>query len=169
LRAVASPETAARPHLLLSCLTATRENVAALVATFEETKMDELIARISAAIGVDATVAKASIGHVLEFLHKEFPDGPVAELLEKLPGAKEALEAAAASPSSGGLGSLLGGLVGGAKGDIMALGGKLSAMGLDMGQMQTLAREIFAHAEELIGKENVEKITAAVPALKQFL
>ena len=32
--------------------------------------MEELIKRISASIGVDETVAKVSIGHVLAFLQK---------------------------------------------------------------------------------------------------
>ena len=134
--------------------------------------MDELIAKISAAVGVEANVAKAAIGHILGFLHKEFPEGPVAELLNKLPGSQEAMEAAAGAPAGGlmeqAMGGL-GGLLGGAKGDIMALGGKLSGLGLDMGQIQTLAKEVFAHAEQLIGKENMDKITAAIPALKTFM
>jgi hypothetical protein len=40
--------------------------------------MDELIARVSAAVGVDAEVAKTAIGHVLAFLQKELPEGPVS-------------------------------------------------------------------------------------------
>jgi len=133
--------------------------------------MEELIARVTAAIGVEAETAKAAIGHVLGFLHKEFPEGPVAELLDKLPGAREAIEASAAAPSEG-LGGLLGGLgglLGGAKGDIMGLAGKLSGLGLDMTQIQTLGREILNHAEELIGKENIAKIVEAIPALKPFV
>ncbi len=46
--------------------------------------MDELIARVSAAIGVDADLARTAIGHVLAFLQKELPDGPVAEFLDKV-------------------------------------------------------------------------------------
>jgi hypothetical protein len=133
--------------------------------------MEELIARVKAAIGVEADVAEKAIGHVLEFLHKEFPEGPVAELLDKLPGAKAAVEAAAASASEGAGGLLagLGGLLGGGKGDIMALAGKLSSLGLDMSQIQTLGREVFSHARELLGEENVAKIVAAIPALKPFI
>ena len=131
--------------------------------------MEELIARISAAVGVEASVAEVAIGHVLEFLHKEFPDGPVSELLAKIPGSDEALQAAAAAPESGGIGGLLGGLLGGTKGDIMALAGKLSGAGLDMGQIQTLAKEFFAYSEGIIGKENVQKIASGIPGLSQFL
>ena len=133
--------------------------------------MEELIKRICASVGIDEDTAKISIGHVLGFLQKEFPEGPVAELLGKIPGGQDAIAAAAAAPGSGGLDSLLGGLgglVGGAKGDIMALAGKLTGLGLDMGQIQKLGTEIFAHADQLIGKENVDKIIAAIPALAPF-
>jgi hypothetical protein len=132
--------------------------------------MEELIKRISESIGVDEAVAKAAIGHVLSFLQKALPEGPVADLIGKLPGAQEAVDAAASTPV-GGLGGALGGLgelLGGAKGNIMALAGSLGGIGLDMGQMHKLAHEIFAHAEEVIGKENVDKIIEAIPALAPF-
>lgn len=132
--------------------------------------MEELIQRISASVGIEANTAKAAIGHVLAFVQKEIPDGPVAELINKLPGAQEAIAAAAATPVEG-LGAALGGLgslLGGAKGDIMGLAGKLGGLGLDLGQIQKLSHEIFAHAEQLIGKENVDKIIAAIPALAPF-
>ncbi len=132
--------------------------------------MEELIKRICAAVGIDENTAEAAIGHVLGFVQKELAEGPVADLLNKLPGAQEAIQKAAATPVEG-LGAALGGLgslLGGAKGDIMALVGKLSGIGLDMGQMQKLSHEIFAHADELIGKENVDKIIEAIPALAPF-
>jgi len=132
--------------------------------------MEELIKRISAAVGIDENTAETAIGHVLGFVQKELPQGPVADLINKLPGAQEAITAAATTPVEG-LGAALGGLgslLGGAKGDIMALVGKLSGIGLDMGQMQKLSHEIFAHAEEVIGKENVDKIIEAIPVLAPF-
>ncbi len=125
--------------------------------------MDELVARITAALGVEANTARTAVGHVLEFLRKEFPDGPVAELLAKIPGAEDAANAAAsAAPPAGGLGGLMG--VG-----IMGLAAKLNGLGLDMSQIQKLAKEILGHAEQVIGRENVEKIANAVPALRPFL
>lgn len=128
--------------------------------------MEELIARVSVAIGVEADVAKTAVGHVLAFLQKEFPDGPVAELLGKLPGAQETIDAAASADTGGGMGGLLGGLMGGG---LMGLAGKLNGLGLDMGQIRTLAKEVLGYAEGLIGKENVEKIAASIPGLPQFL
>jgi hypothetical protein len=136
--------------------------------------MEELIARISAALGVGPDTSRLAVGHVLSFFRKEFPDGPVTELIAKLPGAEEAIAAADAAPAADGglLGGLLGGLggfVGGSKGDLMALAGRLSSVGLSLDQSQTLAKEFFAHAEGLIGKEKLKEITDAVPGLSQFL
>ena len=104
---------------------------------------------------------------MLGFVQKEIPEGPVADLISKLPGAQEAIAAAATTPVDG-LGSMLGGLGGMLGGNIMGLAGKLGSLGLDMGQMQKLSHEIFAHADEVIGKENVDKIIAAIPALAAF-
>lgn len=127
--------------------------------------MDELIARVSAAIGVDAGVAKTAIGLVLGFLRKEAPDGPVSDFLNTVPGSREAIDAAEAS---GGEGGGLGGLMGG-MGGLMGLAGKLNAAGLDMSQIQKLGHEIFAYAETIVGKEKVQEIANSIPGLSQFV
>jgi hypothetical protein len=129
-----------------------------------ENDMDELIARVSAAIGVDAEVARTAIGHVLAFLHKELPEGPVAEFLDKVTGSREVVEAASAESESGG--GLLGGLL---SGGLMGLATKLNGLGLDMGQIQKLGHEIFGHAETILGKEKVQQIANSIPGLSQFL
>ncbi len=74
--------------------------------------MDELAARVSAALGVDAEVARTAIGLVLGFLEKELPDGAVAELLDSLPGAREAIKSAQSAGGGGGLAGLMGGMGG---------------------------------------------------------
>ena len=133
--------------------------------------MEELVQRIGAAVGVDEATAKAAIGHVLHFLQTAQPEGPVAELLAKIPNAQELIDQAAAAHSEGladAALSGLGGLLGGTAGNVMALVGKLTGAGLDMSQMQTLGHELFAHADQLIGKENVDKIIEAVPAVAPF-
>ncbi|GLI93482.1 DUF2267 domain-containing protein [Methylocystis echinoides] len=127
--------------------------------------MDELIARVSTAIGVDAGVAKTAIGHVLAFLQKELPDGPVGEFFEKVAGAREAAEESAAGAEAGG-GGLLGGLL---SGGLMGLATKLNGLGLDMGQIQKLGHEVFGYAESVVGKEKVQQIANAIPGLSQFL
>lgn len=127
--------------------------------------MDELIARVSAAIGVDADLAKTAIGHVLAFLRKEVPDGPVAEFLDQVAGSREVADEAAAQGDSG-AGGLLGGLL---SGGLMGLATKLNGLGLDMGQIQKLGHEIFGYAETVLGKEKVKEIANSVPGLSQFL
>lgn len=131
----------------------------------EETNMDELIARVSTAIGVDAQVAKTAIGEVLAFLHKELPEGPVSEFLDKVAGSREAVEEAAAAGGAGG-GGLLGNLL---NSGLMGLATKLNGLGLDMGQIQKLGHEIFGYAETVVGKEKVQQIAASIPGLSQFL
>ena len=127
--------------------------------------MDELISRVSASLGVDAELARTAVGHVLAFLQKELPEGPVAEFIEKVPGAREVVESVADKGDGGGS-SLLGGLL---NNGLMGLAGKLNAAGLDMGQIQKLGHEIFGYAETLLGKEKVQQIASSVPGLSQFL
>lgn len=128
--------------------------------------MDELIARVSTALGVDQGVARSAVGHILAFLLKEAP-GPVGELLDKVPGARE-LAGGAEGAESGGLGSGLGSLLGSA-GGLMGLASKLGGLGLDMSKMKTLGHEVFQYAEGVIGKENVQAIANSVPGLSQFI
>ena len=130
--------------------------------------MEEMIARVAGAAGIDPTVAEKAVGVILAFLKKEAPDGPVGELFNSIPGAAEA---AAAGEAQGGGGGLLGGLMGamGGGGGIMGLAGKLTGLGLGMGEMQTVGKEIFAYAREKAGDEKVGQVAAAIPGLSQFL
>jgi hypothetical protein len=126
--------------------------------------MDELVARVSAALEVDAQVARTAIGIVLGFLQKESPDGAVAELLDKLPGAREAIESAESAGRGGGLGGLMGGM-----GGLMGLGAKLNSAGIGLNQIQALGHEIFGYAEAEIGPEKLREIVDSVPGLAQFV
>jgi len=60
----------------------------------------------------------------------------------------------------------MGGMMGGG---IMGLGAQLMGAGLDMGQMQTVGRELFAHGRETVGEEAMGKVVAAIPGLSQFI
>ncbi len=126
--------------------------------------MDELAARVSAALGVDAQVARTAIGLVLGFLEKESPDGAVAEFLDKLPGAREAIESAQSAGGGGGLAGLMGGM-----GGLMGLGAKLNGAGIEMSQIPTLGHEIFGYAEAKLGPEKLREIIDSVPGLAQFV
>jgi hypothetical protein len=127
--------------------------------------MDELIARIAAATGVEPDIARQATGQILAFLRKEGPQAEVEELFLSVPGASEA----AATAGEAGGGGLLSGVAGMIGGGLMGLAGRLSELGLGMGEMQAIGREVFAYAREKAGDERVGQVAAAIPGLSQFL
>ncbi|MFN3889028.1 MAG: DUF2780 domain-containing protein [Beijerinckiaceae bacterium] len=129
--------------------------------------MDELIARVTQALGIDAGVAQQAIGLILSFLQKQAPDADFAKLLQALPGAQQAIDAAP-SESGGGLMGALGGLMGGG-GGLMGLAGQLQGLGLGMGDIQGLGEQFFNYAREQAGEDTVREIAAAIPGLDRFV
>ncbi|SFK22562.1 hypothetical protein [Methylocapsa palsarum] len=125
--------------------------------------MDELIARIAAATGVEPDVARQATGLILAFLRKEGPQAEVEELFTSVPGASEAADAA------GDGGGVLSGFAGMIGGGLMGLAGRLGELGLGMSQMQAIGKEVFAYAREKAGDERVGQVAAAIPGLSQFL
>ena len=118
--------------------------------------MDELIARLAAKASIDNAVAKKTIGIILDFLRNEGPSDKVQALIDKIPAAETAI---AASSNSRGLSGLMGG-------GLMALGTKL--MGLGMGEIQSIARELFRYGRDKIGADQMGEIIAGTPGLSQF-
>jgi hypothetical protein len=51
----------------------------------------------------------------------------------------------------------------------MALAGQLTNLGLGMGEMQAVGRELFAYAREKAGDEAVGQVAGAIPGLGQFI
>jgi hypothetical protein len=122
--------------------------------------MNELIDRIADRIGIERPLAEKAVGIILEFLEKEAPPDKVKLLLERLPGATALIEAAQRESSGGLFGSL---------GGIMGLGSKLMGAGLDMAQIQAVARELIGYAREKVGDDVMRDIGAAIPGLNQFI
>ena len=134
--------------------------------------MDEWINHIARSVGCEPSVARLSIGHVFGFLEKRCTDGSADELIDKVPGAREAIADADRAPRRGGLLSgVLGGVSGmmGAKGEVLALSSKLTAMGLSADQLKRMAQEIFGGAELIIGREKLQAMTDSIPGLSRFL
>jgi len=129
--------------------------------------MEELIARVTQASGLDQATAKKAIGIILGFLKKEGPPDEVNRLLAAMPGAEDAM--VEAGEASGGGGGLMGMVVTSMGGGVMALGGQLMAAGVSMGQMQPLGRELFAYGREKAGEDVMGAIVGAVPGLSQFV
>ncbi|KPF98185.1 DUF2267 domain-containing protein [Rhodopseudomonas palustris] len=121
--------------------------------------MDELIDRLAEKAGLEKAVAGKSVGIILNFLRNEGPQVHVQALIDTIPGAEEAIASADGSRST--LGRLMGG-------GIMAVGTKLMGLGLGMGDIQKLARELFHFGREKIGAERMSEIISGTPGLRQF-
>jgi hypothetical protein len=121
--------------------------------------MDELIGRLVANVGVDRAAAEKAVGIILQFLVKEGPADKVKALMDKLPGAEAAMQAAPADSESGGMFG----------GGVMAAGTRMMAAGLSMGQVQAVTRETIGYAREKAGEDAVGEIVGAIPGLAQFV
>ena len=120
-------------------------------------------------VGIDPAIAEKAIGMMLGFLQREAADGPVARMIEAIPGASD-LVAKYNGEGSGG-GGLLGGLLSavGAGGGVMALGQQLMSQGLGMGEITSLAKETIGYAKEQAGEDVVDEVVNSVPGLSQFV
>jgi len=120
--------------------------------------MDELIGRLVANIGIDQAAAEKAVGIILQFLLKEGPAEKVQGLLDKLPGAQEAIAAALPDEGAGMFG-----------GGVLAAGTRMMSVGLSMGQVQAVTRETIAFAREKAGEDTIGEIVGAIPGLGQFV
>jgi hypothetical protein len=127
--------------------------------------MEDLIASIVAATGVEPEIAKKSVETILAFLRKEGPKAEVDALFAAVPGAAEAADAESGESGGGPIDGLAGAIGGG----LMGLAGRLTSLGLDMGEMQTIGRQVFAYVRDKAGDELVGQVAAAIPGLAQFL
>jgi predicted lipid-binding transport protein (Tim44 family) len=128
--------------------------------------MDELIARVTQKTGLEASTAEKAIAIIMNYLKKEGPPAEVNQLVAAIPGAEQAMANAAASDTGGG--GLMG-MMGGMGGGVMALGGQLMGIGVSMGQMQPLGRELFAYGREKAGEDVMGPIVGSIPGLNQFV
>ncbi|MFK0331582.1 MULTISPECIES: hypothetical protein [unclassified Rhizobium] len=131
--------------------------------------MNEIVDQIAARVGIPAEVAEKALGMMLGFLQREAADGPVAKMIEAIPGASDLVAQYNGAGETGGgglLGSIMGALGGGG---IMALGQQLMSEGLGMGEITSLAKETLSIAEQHAGKEVVDEVVASVPGLSQFV
>jgi hypothetical protein len=131
--------------------------------------MEELVARLASVAGIDPATAEKAVGIILAFLEKEGPADAVAKLVDAIPGSRDAVNAEMNAEGGGGLMGMLGGMLGGGSGGVTGLGGQLMGIGLDLGQMQTIGKELFGFAAEKAGPEVVGRIVAEIPGLNQFV
>jgi hypothetical protein len=120
--------------------------------------MDELTAWLASKAGIEDVVAEKTIGVILGYLRNEGPSDKVQALIDKIPGAEAAISA---SESSSGLAKLMGG-------GLMAVGTRLMGLGLGVGDIQNIARELFRFGRAKIGEDQMAAIIAGTPGLSQF-
>jgi hypothetical protein len=119
--------------------------------------MDELIGQLAVKAGIDNAVAEKTVGIMLGFLRNEGPAEKVQALIDQIPGAENAISASGNS----GLGRLMGG-------GLMAVGTRLMGLGLGIGEIQNIARELFRFGRDKIGADQMGEIIAGTPGLSQF-
>lgn len=127
--------------------------------------MNDLVNRVAENVGIEPATAEKAIGMMLGFLQREAAEGPVAQMIEAIPGASELV----AKYNGEGSGGLLGGLMNAMGGGVMALGQQLMSQGLGMGEITGLARETIAIAREYAGSDVVDEVVGSVPGLSQFV
>ncbi len=115
--------------------------------------MDELVKRLVAETGIDQDAAVKAVGIIFAFLMSEGPAEQVKAVLDRVPGAQDALAGAGS---------------GGAMGGVMGAGMQLMGLGLGMDQVQQVTRVVMAYAREKVGEDKVGEIVAAIPGLSQF-
>ena len=120
--------------------------------------MDELIGQLADEAGIDTAAAEKTVGIILGFLRSEGPSDKVQALIDTIPGAEAVI---AASNEGGGLSRLMGG-------GLMAVGTRLMALGLGIGEIQNIARELFRFGRDKIGADQMGEIISGTPGLSQF-
>ena len=129
--------------------------------------MEELIARVVMATGLDMDKAERAIGIMLNLVKTQGDQTKVAELFAMMPGADKL----AASHGSDGAsrGGLLGMLGGGMMGGPLAAVSKLSSIGLSMDQIKQLGTVTLDYAKERAGSDLVKQVAGSIPGLSGYV
>lgn len=114
--------------------------------------MNDLVDRIVATTGLERSVAERAIGIIVGFLGREGPQPQVQEMIDSIPGARGLAE------QYGGTGT-----------GLMGVYGDLTATGLGMGQIQSVARAVVDDARATVGEKKVAEVVDAIPGLSQFV
>jgi hypothetical protein len=139
------------------------------VRATKEREMENLIAHVATAANISPDAARKAIALIGNFLQREAPTDSAKELFDKAPAFRTIIASSAQSGGEG-MGADLKGLMGvPGGGGLMALGSELLGLGLDMEQIQTIGKEVFAYARQVAGDEVVGEISASIPGLSQFI
>jgi len=113
--------------------------------------MDELVAKVAAATGLDPSTARKAVVIILQFLVNAGPKDKVDALVDQLPGARAAI-GHGEGPS-----------------DMMSAFGALTGAGLGMGDIQGVATAFGKVAREHVGAATFDQVVSSIPGLSQFV
>lgn len=128
--------------------------------------MDEFINSVTGKLGIDSSTAKSATSSLLGLIKKEGDSSAVGELFAKLPGASAMADAGG---SAGGLLGKVSGMLGGTLGSGGAALGGLAKSGLSADKIPDFVQTFIDWAKEKAGPDIVNKVVAAVPALKSIV
>jgi|SRR5271166_1107563 len=160
--------------------------------------MDNVIARVATATNVSPEVARKAVGLLADFIQREASEDAVKDLFEKAPELQAIIASsaptgegmglslgglmgiAAGAMDGGGLMDIAAGAMGGGRlmgiaagamggGGLMTLCGELMGLGLNLDQIKTGGREVFAYAREVAGDQTVGEIAASIPGLSSLI
>ena len=137
--------------------------------------MDELVEKLTAQLGIDASVAHSATGKAMALVK----DNVSPELFQQISGAIPGLDNATSAAqeqteSSGGglLGSVAGlasNMLGGSAGDAIELGASLKSAGLDTDQMGSFANTVIDFIRSKVGDDVANQLLEKVPMLKSLM
>ena len=114
--------------------------------------MEELVAKVAEATGIDPATARKAVVIILQFLVNAGPKDKVDTLVDQLPGARAAIGNGGDGPT-----------------DMMSAFGALTGAGLGMGEIQSVATAFGTVAREHVGAVTVDQVISGVPGLSQFV
>ena len=129
--------------------------------------MQDLIAKIVKATGLEASKAEKAVGILLNLVATQGDKPKVAALFEKMPGAAE-LVATHGGDGAGG-GGLMGILAGGMMGGPLAMITKLQATGLNVDQIKQVGTLTLDYAKKRAGIKAVRDAAANIPGLNSYI
>ena len=118
-----------------------------------EISMEKLISQITGNLDSSDEQAKDAIAIIFNFLQTSGPTDQVNKIFESLPGATDIAK----------------GYDGNGDGSLMGAYNELTALGLGMGDVQSLAKIILNYLKENADENLVDEVITAIPGLSQFV
>ena len=129
--------------------------------------MQELIANIMSATGLDQAKTEKAVGILLNLVATQGDKSKVADLFAAMPGSEDLVKQHGGDSAGGG--GLMGLLAGGMMGGPLAMITKLSAAGLSTDQIKQVAAITLDHVKKVVGPERLRAAAANIPGLSGYL